>query len=173
MKINVPAHEARVVRLFAIDLDARQIADFESSAVPSALGVRTLDADYIEVFHVSDLDGMGLAQYLTDGAGIPSEQVAQHHTVLSSLKGHVLLVMSAAFGGDAQTLQVKAPLRHVATLSEATTPIAFEPLPDASAKGVTAQGKPVKSDARIGGMIATYALLFLFALVGLMIWVAG
>jgi hypothetical protein len=34
-------------------------------------------------------------------------------------------------------------------------------------------GKPAKSDARIGGMVATFVLLFLFALTGLMIWIAG
>jgi len=33
--------------------------------------------------------------------------------------------------------------------------------------------KKPKSDARIGGMVATLALLVLFALVGLMIWIAG
>jgi hypothetical protein len=37
------------------------------------------------------------------------------------------------------------------------------------------EGKPKKkkSDAAMSGMIATYALLTMFALVGLMIWIAG
>jgi len=183
MKINVPAHEAKVVRLFAIDLDADALIAFRDPVydddgnakwrLKEALGATFLDEDFIEVFHVDDLEEMGLAGYLTEGAGIPADQVAEHHASLGALKGYVLLVMSAAFDGFANALNIKAPLRHVATLTEDGTPVAFDPLPDASAQGIVPQGKPAKSDARIGGMVATFALLFLFALVGLMIWVAS
>lgn len=183
MKISIPAHEASVVRLFAIDLDADALIAFRDPVydgdgnvkwdLKDALGATLLDEDFIEVFHIDDLEEMGLAGYLTEGAGIPAAQVAAHHTTLAALKGHVLLVMSAAFDGFANELVVKPPLRHVATLNEDTVPASFEPLPDASAQGALSGGKPAKSDARIGGMVAMYALLFLFLLVGLMIWVAA
>jgi len=181
--INVPAHEAKVVRLFAIDLTADEIIAFRDPvydadgnadwALKKALGATLLDEDFIEVFHIDDLGELGLAGYLTDGVGIPADQVAAHYATLSALKGFMLLITSAAFDGFANTLEVKPPLRHVATLNEDSAPVKFETLPDGGAKGALTDGKPPKSDARIGGMIAMYVLVFLFALVGLMIWIAG
>jgi len=133
MKISVPAHEAKVVRLFAIDLDEDALIAFRDPvydgdgnadwALKKALGATLLDEDFIEVFHVSDLEDMGLAGYLTEGVGIPSSQVAEHHASLSALKGYVLLIMSAAFDGFANELNIKAPLRHVATLTEDRAPV--------------------------------------------------
>ena len=46
-------------------------------------------------------------------------------------------------------------------------------IPTKSATGTLPQGRKKPSDAAMSGRIATYALLILFALVGLMIWIAA
>ena len=40
-----------------------------------ALGAETLDPEHVEVFPVSDLEGVGLAGYLEDGMGVPADQL--------------------------------------------------------------------------------------------------
>lgn len=184
MKMTVPASEHGVIRLFAIDLEPAEVLAFQDPVyddaddvvwpLKTALGAKLLDQDFVEVFDVADLGELGLSGYLTQGVGIAQTEVDAHHLALAAAKGHLLLVTSAAFGGFESALTIQAPLRHIATLNEEREPVKFETLPDGGAKGaITIDAKPPKSDARIGGMIATYALIAMFALVGLMIWVSG
>lgn len=175
--------EHGVIRLFTVNLPADQIAGFtetdpaQAGAAPvqKALGVDHLDTDFVELFPVSNLSGLGLAGYLTEGLGVAEADVRPDASRLNSLSGHVLVVLSQAFGGQAATLSPTAPLKWIGTYTEEGASIRFEPLPSDSAKGTIAAppGKPAKSDARVGGMIAMYALIAMFALVALIIWVAG
>jgi hypothetical protein len=59
------------------------------------------------------------------------------------------------------------------TYAEVVPSVRFTPLPSQSARGVLAGGKPPMSDARMGGMVATVALLVMFGLTALVIWLAG
>ena len=83
--------------------------------------------------------------------------------------------MSAAFGGQEHTLDLPAGTRLVTTLREKAAIKVTPPLTSDSAEGNldTKPVKPRKSDARMSGMVATYALLAMFTLVALMIWVGG
>ena len=182
-RFDISPTERGVVRLFTLDLPPEQAAgftepDFDSDApapIDAALGVSYLDTDFVEVFPVSNLDGLGLAGYLVQGLGVPEAEVAADRARLNALTGHVVVVLSQAFGGHAATLTPKAPLTWIGTYTEEGASVKFAPLPSESAKGVItdAPQKPPKSNARISGMVAMYALLALFALVVLMIWVAG
>lgn len=186
--MNVPAFESGVIRLFAIDLPSDQIEAFKTTSyigdddtkwpLKDALGATFLDEGFIEVFPVSDLEGLGLAGYLSTGNDVPIDQVDQMAQHLDLIKGHVVLVMSSAFGGFAQSLTPRSPLRHVATFFTEGTPVTFEPLPDDSAQLGSGDDaiKPAKkkpSEAAMMGRIATYALLFMFALTGLIIWIGS
>lgn len=177
-RIAIKATEQGVVRVFAVDLpdDALKAFNARNGTWPlrDALGADTLDIAHIEVFPVSDLKGVGLAGYLDQGLGIPDDQIEGMRPQLAALTGAVLILRSAAFGGVAQDLTPRAPLRLIATFSEADAPISFAPLPADGAQGHLAQvSKPRPSNAAMSGRIATIALLALFALVGLMIWVAS
>lgn len=175
--------ERGVIRMFTLDLPDDQIAgftepDFDADApapINAALGVTLLDTDFVEVFPVSNLAGLGLAGYLTEGLGVPADQVAPNAARLNAIEGHVVIVLSQAFGGFEVTLAPKAPLKWIGTYTEEGASVSFAPLPSEGAKGVIADApqKPAKSDARIGGMVAMYALLAMFLLVGLMVWVGG
>lgn len=184
-RFEVNEHERGIVRLFAVDLPPEKIGPFseeplgeENDDAPwplqEALGARYLDSDFIELFPISNLTGLGLPGYMTEGLGIAEKDVEGDLARLSSLDGHILIVLSSAFGGFAQTLSPRAPLRWIGTYAEETAPVQFEPLPSEAAQGnVNTETKPGPSNAAMSGRVAMVALLVLAALVAVMIWIAG
>ena len=179
---SVTATERGVIRLFMVNLTADQAAEFtmdgaenQPSRVAQALGLIHLNTEFVELFPLSNLDGLGLAGYLTEGLGVAEEDVKPQASRLNSMSGYILIVLSQAFGGVSVTLKPTAPLKWIGTYTEEGASVKFEPLPSDSATGVVEapKGKAPKSDARVGGMIAMYALIAMFALVGLIIWVGG
>ncbi|WP_143849639.1 hypothetical protein [Octadecabacter ascidiaceicola] len=182
MSNTVSATERGLIRLYSIEMPAEETPAFidqplEDDAVwpvMDALGARYLDSDFIEVFDVASLEEIGFKGYLILGNGVAEEDVAPYAELLDQVTGTVLMVVSSAFGGFEQELSPKRPLRHIATFKEASAPVQFEQLPRESAKGVVGD-TPMKkkpSDAAMSGRIATLALLVMFLLVALMIWVA-
>lgn len=179
---HIKAAERGVIRIFMANLTTEQAASFTQSPdedtpapINRALGVTYLDSDFVELFPLSNLEGVGLAGYLTDGLGVAAEDVKPHASRLNAMSGQVLIVLSSAFGGFEATITPTAPLKWIGTYTEEGASVKFEPLPSDGAKGapVTPAGKPPKSDARVGGMIAMYALIAMFAFVGLIIWISG
>ena len=175
--INIPEDERGVVRIFAVDLPKAEIEAFTGRngrwPLAEAMGANHLDAEYIDVFDLGDLAGMGLAGYLEDGQGIPKAQIDPMRAQLSALSGTVLVATSRAFAASAQTLTPKAPLRYIATFTEERGPVAFEPLPKAPAGPKDAKPPRKKpSDAAMSGRVATVVLLVLAALVTVMVWIA-
>jgi len=168
-RFEVLATEHGMVRLFAVDLPKDEIAGLD---VAASLGVGRLDPERFELFALDDLKGLGLAGYMHEGLGISRAELDVAR--LDALEGHVLILRSAAFGGQAVVLTPRAPLRWIGTYAEETAPVQFTPLPAASAQGVvTPTGKAPPSDAAMSGRIATLALLVIFALTALVVWVAG
>lgn len=178
---QVKTTERGVIRIFMANLTTDQAADFIASPnedtpapIHRALGVTYLDSDFVELFPLTNLEGLGLAGYLVEGLGVAEADVKPHASRLNSMNGQVLIVLSAAFGGFETTITPTAPLKWIGTYTEEGASVKFEPLPSEGAKG--APGTPTKapkSDARVGGMIAMYALIAMFAFVGLLIWVGG
>jgi hypothetical protein len=170
--------ERRVLRLFALDLPRAEVEGLEKSPegddlLSALLGVDALDRAAVEVFDVEDLTGIGLAGYLMAGDGIPEAQIEPDRQRLEEVTGGVLLVYSEAFPARPLTLTPDPRLRLIGLYREDTPQIVFEPLPDAAAMGEVPQGKPVWSNARIGGMVATAVLIFLAIFTVLFIWMAG
>jgi hypothetical protein len=174
MTITVPANEPQTLRVFAADLPKDDIARFQSQPnhIATLLGVPTIDPAQIALFHTDDLADIGLVDYLLDGGGVTEAQLAPDRLTLAAYRGYVLTLRDAAFPTRPITMHPDSRLRWLGTYAEEVAPVRFEDLPDAAAAGVIT-GKPAKSDARIDGMVATFVLLFLFALTGLMIWIAG
>jgi hypothetical protein len=167
---HVKSTEHGLVRLFAVDLPPEKIESFD---VAEALGVKALDPAQVELFAVSDLTGLGLSGYLNEGLGIAREELDSAR--LDALTGCVLIVRSAAFQGQSVKLSPKAPLRWVGTYPEESAPVKFEPLPSAAALGDVPPptSKKRSSDAAMSGRVAMIALLVIFALTALVVWLAG
>lgn len=160
-RIEVPAHEAGVVRVFALDLapeDATRWREPEGAdPLAAALGADPFDRTYAEVVRLADLGSMPLSTYLAEGYGIGAEELAHLRGRLDAMTGHIALVMSSAFGGTAQSLTVRAPLRLVARLTEegATTPQI--PLAADTARG-TLSPAPIPPAPRGSGATRRYLL---------------
>ena len=175
-RIHVKASEHGVVRVFDVDLPAEQVKAFNRRngtwPLQDALGADTLDPDHVDLIAVEDLDELGLSGYLAEGLGISADDLRDMRGPLDALSGHVLIVTSRAFAGQDQTLSPRAPLHLVATFTEDRPPVSFDPLPSQAARGTTG-GKPAPSDAAMSGRVASIALLVLFLLVALVVWVAS
>ncbi len=176
-RIEITPTESGVVRVFDVDLDAEAAKAFNrrngSWPLKDALGAELLDPEYVDLFQIEDLEGVGLVGYLQDGMGVAAAELADHRAALDRLAGTVLVLGSRAFGGTAQALDTRAPLHLVATFNEEKAPLSFDPLPDESARLDNKPQKAPPSDAAMSGRVATIALLVLFALTGLVIWVAS
>jgi hypothetical protein len=181
-RMEVKEGERGRVRVFAVDLAPSELAAFRDPdgdwPLKAALGADTLDPAHVEAFPVSDLEGLGLSGYLSEGHGIPDDQLADMRARLDAQTGPVMVLTSRAFHGTAQTLTPRAPLRLLASFTEERPPVSFAPLPSGDA-GRTAPSDdstaapPRKSAAAQSGRVAMIALLVLFALAAVVIWVAA
>lgn len=171
--IEIASNERGVVRLFAIDLEEREIEAFAGQVfgakngthdwpLRDALGATYLDHEYVEVVRMKDIASIGLSGYLTEGIGLPAEALAEDKERLDDMTGHVLIVLSRAFDGVAQTLTPKAPLRAVATYQDPGVTPSYDPIHADAAKGhlETADSSPDVGSGRRGSA-APIALLAL------------
>lgn len=176
-RIEIREGETGVVRVFDVDLDAQEAKVFNRRngtwPLQEALGAEVLDPHYVDLMQVEDLEGVGLSQYLEQGMGVSSHDLEDAHVLIEGLSGTVLVIGSGAFGRQAQTLQVRAPLRLVATFNEDKPPVQFDPLPAGGTQSAPAPEKKKPSDAAMSGRVAMVALLVIFALTALVIWVAS
>jgi len=178
-RIKIDQGEQGRLWVFAVDLEGSALAAFTRRngrwPLQEALGAEWLDPEHVEVFDTSDLDGVGLAGYLREGHGVPAAQIDPIRARLDAQKGAVMVLSSRAVRGAAQTLTPRAPLRLLASLSEERPPVRFEPLPSEAAIGAIPESaaKPPRSAAAQSGLVALAALVVLFALVAVMLWIAA
>jgi hypothetical protein len=187
LTIPIPPNERHTLRVFALDMTLAEVAalrDMDAVLTPGhvvpplradaaerLLGVQ-VDVAQVDVFHSDDVEAIGLAAYLIEGNAVAEAQIAADADMLDAYRGYVMALRAQAFGGQAATLTPAPQLRLLGTYTEETPPIHFEPLPAQAAKGVLAGGRAPMSDARIGGMVATFVLLFLALFTVLLIWIA-
>lgn len=173
-QFQVTTSEQGLIRLFALDLPSDEVAGLREAELARLLGVENIDVDQIDLFSTDDLQGLGLVGYMAEGLGIAPEDLEEDRARLEALKGHLLIVRSAAFKGQYALLTAQAPLRWIGTYPEATSAIKFEPLPSEAAKGnVTPDAKQRPSNAAMSGRVAMVVLIFLVAFTGALVWVAS
>lgn len=176
-RIDIRSAERNVVRVFAVDLDRKAAEKFGEPGDPwplqEALGAAYLDPSHVDLLQIEDLEGVGLSGYLEQGMGVSPKDLNEARALIEGITGTVLVIGSNAFGGQEQVLTPRAPLRLVATFNEEKEPITFEKLPDGGTERAAAPEKKTPSDAAMSGRVAMMALLVIFALTGLVVWVAS
>ncbi|WP_223423230.1 hypothetical protein [Tateyamaria pelophila] len=179
--IDIPAHEVGRIRLFSLSLTDSEAKNLQgdAAALQKMLGA-DVDTEYVDVFPLSNLEGVGLAGFLRDGNAVSTDQLAPDRgklDKLDALGGWVLIVYSSAFRNTATTLTPAPALTLIGTYGEAMTDwTATETVRADAAKPFTAPPETVKkrpSDAAMSGRIATIALIVMFALTALIIWIAA
>lgn len=166
--IPVRQGEHGIVRVFALELPAADVEDFAAHGpdwpLKHALGASVLVPERVQVFAISDLDGVGLHDYLLDGMGVDPVALAPDAAALDALDGHVVVLTSAALGGAMQTLHPRPPLRLVGTYAELDMPVTFEPLPAGGADGVTGgRAAPQVMPRGLGVLAAVLTILIVAA----------
>lgn len=168
----VPKAERGHARIFAVDLPAAEAENLTREELATLLGIETLAEDQHEFFPVGNLEGIGLAGYLTEGMGMDPAEVRADAARLNALKGHVLILPSAAVRG--LTLTPRAPLRWIGTYSEPVTVAPMDRLHSDAAERSVSPTPPTKrpSEAKVMGRVALVALAVIALLVVLMIVIA-
>jgi len=178
MSLTVASGEHGLIRVMRISPSLHRALEQSDGFEPleKALEVIIATPEDVQLVAASSLRGLGLAPFLAMGYGVASEDLAAAPGLQDATEDNYVVIRSGAFGGAGVTLVDSADAHLVATLAEeGAAPPPLASLKSASTKGLLTEptAKPPKSDARIGGMVATAALLVMFALVALMIWVAS
>ena len=178
MSLSVAATEHGKVRVFRLSEPLFHALDQAADLAPleKALGVIFAEPADVQMIAAESLKGLGLAPFLAMGYGIESAALATAGGLQDATDENFVVVRSGAFGGAEVKLAETPDATLIATLAEdGPAAPSMTPLQSEAAMGTVPPQptKPPKSDARIGGMVATIVLLVLFALVGVMIWVAG
>lgn len=176
--IDIPANQSGVIRVFALSMTDTEAKALKSDpgAINAMLG-GAVDAEQVEIFPVSDLEGVGMAGYLSEGNAVPEADLAPDRAKLDKLGGWVMIVFSRAFGGAATTLTPQPALTLIGTYgSEGVDWRATETVTSEAAKPFSAPPETVKkkpSDAAMSGRIATLVLILLALFTVVFIWAAG
>lgn len=152
-RLDIPAGEHGLVRVFTVDLpleEAQPLVEDDAQGLRHLTGAQALDPDHIDLFDMNDLSGMALADYLSEGHGIPEGEIAPLRPQLDRVRGSVMVMRSSAFERMGQTMRVRRPLRWIATFGEARGEQTLEPLTSAAAQGVVppTAAAPVPAPAR-------------------------
>ncbi len=172
--LHIKENEAGAVRVFALSMDAFEVQPYleVNTKVSELLGIDLIDPQYVEVFPISDLEGLGLVGYLTEGQGIAEDALAPDRSRLNALDGHVMIVMSAAFAGREHDLTLDPRLTLIGEYPEDTPPVVFESLPQESSQGVLTgvDPDPVAPRKKFPTLLAIFLIALLIALA---LWLAA
>lgn len=174
MSLTVAAHEHGLVRVFALSMTDEDAQAFKDAKNPEILGLTNWETDFVEVFPVSDLEQLGIAGYLESGCGIEKSRIDPTRLALSQLDGWVMIVFSRAFDGQPATLVPSSSLTLIGTYAEPGVDWVdkIELTSDAATTPAT-RVKKKPSDAAMSGRIAMIALLVIFVLTAVMVWIAS
>lgn len=176
--LEIPIGERGRIRVFSLSMDREAAETLKgNSAALEQVFQTEIDIEYVEVFDLADLGDMSFVDYLVEGPGIEASALAAERVTLDALEGWVMVVYSGAFEDTAGPITPDPALRLLGTYPQQGIDWSEGmDLSAASAKPYQGDaGVPEKkrSDAAIAGRVATAALLVLFALVGLMVWIGG
>lgn len=168
---RAPAERDKI-RVFAMDPPDPGTPAMTLAEAAALLNCPDLDTERLDWIALSDLAPLGLALYLVEGQGAEAAQVEPETARLDGLKGHVLVVPSAAVRGDPALLRPDARLTLVGTFDVDRPAVRFEALPAGGAKGVIGSTAKGGSDRRAMGIVAMAALAAMLGFMAVMVWIA-
>ncbi|WIY26292.1 hypothetical protein [Parasedimentitalea psychrophila] len=172
--LHIPAGERDLIRVFALDMPPEQARFLrEPGALAQVLGIEEINLDQVEIFPITDLEELGLVGYLTEGCGLPAEQLTDDHERLTGLSGHVMLIRSRAFGGEETRLTPASQISLIGAYGEDQNQWAGTSLHSDSAKPYSASHlspRASRSKARrIGASLFAVVMLLLLILLSTLV----
>ncbi|WP_299503819.1 hypothetical protein [uncultured Roseobacter sp.] len=178
-QIEIKAQERGAIRVFAVNKAPGEVAEAlktlpKPDLARRLLGNPHLDTSTTEIFPMSDLTGMGLSAYLTEGYAVEDAQIAPDRNKLDALEGYVLLLFSDSFAGTDVTLKPGGDLTLIGTYTEYTPPAAGGSIATESAKPYSgATGKSPQPGGGKGSGSAVIVLGIIALLVLGLWWILG
>lgn len=180
-RIEIPAGGGDLIHVFGLDLSKEAAEAFVTRPprnghgwpLKVALGAQRLDPAHVEHFPVSDLEGVGLPGYLTEGLGADPAAVEAERDRLEALLGDVVLLRPAAFAGEAQTLTVSPPLIHAGSYPMDRPATTMERLHTPSAEGRVVSGAAPTPEPTGRALKWLAALAAFVIVVGVLVLLAG
>ncbi|WP_458791483.1 hypothetical protein [Yoonia sp. MH D7] len=171
--LSIPANDHGAIYVLELNRPAPDgLVEKSDAALMAVFGNVVLNTDYVDAITPGMLTDMSLADLVEKGYDMPVS--ARDAETLRGLFGTVVLVTSAAFGGNAMKIDLPTDVRLVTTLRASASMSAPQPIHTDSAKGIVPpSGKKPPSQAAMSGRVATIALLVMFLIVAIMIWIAG
>ncbi len=172
-EISLAAGERGVVRVFALSLSEAEAEALREAGVGHLFGGVAVDAGGLEIFPVSDLEDVGLWGLLQDGHGVAQDQLEQDRAKLAALDGWVIVATSQAFPAGPANVTLAPEITLIGTYWEPKVDWTDTVTLQSAAATEAAPAKKRPSDAAMSGRIAMLALLVLFALTAVVVWVSG
>ncbi|WP_136636970.1 hypothetical protein [Pseudooceanicola onchidii] len=171
--MTLTSGDRETVHLFTANLDEDALWSFvtpdpDTGAYPlrEALGVDSLDDTQVEGAVAEDLDGIGLAGFLTEGIGVDEGQIAADRARIDAIRGAVVIIKGAAFDGAHVPLSPKPPLAHFGSWSMTPVATTMEPLRSEAASGITTPApQPAPVNAPKTSRLTLWLLLGMAALI--------
>lgn len=168
MSLTVPKNERGMIRVFAINRPPLEMAAvFDKRPKPDVarelLSAPHINTSSTEIFPMSDLAGVGLCAYLTEGYAVEETSLAPDRQKLDALDGYVMLVFSDSFGETETTLDPGPDVTLIGTYAEARADMSVRPIPtDAAApySGVPPMPEP-QPKSQSGSLIVVIAVFVL------------
>jgi hypothetical protein len=173
---TVSASEAEVIRVYEVALPLDEAENLSVADVGKAITLNEadsdLDPDYVDIFPISALDEFGLKGYMTEGLGIRAGALTPYEGKIARAEGYIVVVLSKAFRTKPLGLKNGHPLRLIGAFREAQAEREDVDLTSDAAQMQTPKPKKQKSQAAQSGMVATFALIFMFVFVALIVWIS-
>ncbi|KIN73777.1 hypothetical protein [Sulfitobacter guttiformis] len=167
--IDIPRNESGTIRVFAISRPMADMARAVQRQGTQALGAELLGhevkSDEIELFALSDLAGVGLHGYLSEGYDIDKFALQKDFRRLKALDGYVLLHFSRLGATQDITLSLHSDLTLIGSYAEPKPLHTGPPITAASAELYSGARAALKSPARSRlGSILTGVIVLLLSL---------
>ncbi len=163
--LTVPAFEAGVTRIFALDPADPTLAailppqPLDAGHLAPLLGAATLREGHADRVAIKDLGDLTLSEFLRIGHDARSDDLAANAAALDGLRGQVLLVHSSAFDGQAVTLAPVPGLTFMGGFRRNDAPPAPLSLPEKERPEVLERPAPQAPGLRIGGLLPLVLLI--------------
>ena len=167
--IEILHGERGVIRVFAVSRPmadmARALKQRPKKALAANLLNKAVDDDDFELFPLSDLTGVGLPRYLSEGYDVDKDALRRDRARLEALDGYVLLLFSRVSDGGDVTLTPAADLTLIGTYAEPKARHAAAPLRSESAKLQSGKADAAQGRSRAGSILTGATALLLLLLI--------
>lgn len=169
--IEIARIEHGVIRVFAISRPmaemARALKQQPKKTLAAALLNHPVDEDDFELFALSDLTGVGLPRYLSDGYDVDKDAIRADRAKLEALDGYVLLLFSRVSNGGDVSLRPLSDLTLIGTYTEPKASHTAAPIATEAAKPYSGNTPAAKAPgrSRVGSALTAAAVLLTLLLI--------